>query len=59
MWMVAIRNHSFLDIQVPTLIFAGAAAIIFLLHELSDVLEVVLSELVSIHRHIHVKLFYF
>lgn len=54
--MIAIGNHRFLDIQVPALVLARAAAVLLLLHELSDVPEVVLPELVPVHWHVHVQL---
>lgn len=54
--MVVVRNHSFLNIQVSALILACAAAVLLLLHELSDVLEVVLSKLVPVHWHIDIQL---
>lgn len=56
MGMVVVRDHSFLNIQVSALILACAAAVLLLFHELSDVLEVVLSELVPVHRHIDIQL---
>lgn len=55
MRMIAVRNYNFLDIQVSALVFA-CTAILLLLHEFSDVLEIKLSELIPIHRHIHIKL---
>lgn len=58
MGVAAVGNQGFFNIQVPALIFAGAAAVLLLLHEFPDVLEVVLSELVPIHRHIHIQLLY-
>lgn len=54
--MIVVRDHSFLNIQVSALILACAAAVLLLLHELSDVFEVVLSELVPVHRHIDIQL---
>jgi hypothetical protein len=54
MSMAITRHYRLLNIQVSTFILACAITIILLLHELSNILEIVLPELVPVHRNIDI-----
>lgn len=49
----------FVNVEVHFLIATGVVLILLFLHELFDIFEVEVPELVFIHRHVNVKLFNF
>lgn len=59
MRMIITRNNRFFNIQISSLVFTSAYRIILLFHELSNVFKIILSKLISIHRHVNIQLLYF